>query len=51
MLVPLRLRYGVYDVARVPESRYAAFDIYNVLDGSLSETIPVPGATTSGLDW
>src|SRR6266850_2351452 len=48
MLVPVRLRYGLFAVLTVPFSRKAAFDVYIQLPGTASETIPVPVATTSG---
>src|SRR4029450_3508899 len=48
MLVPVRLRYGFSPHSSEPVRRYAAFVTYIVLNGSDSETTPVPGATRSG---
>src|SRR5687767_815281 len=48
MLVPVRLKYGLLPHGSVPFRRYAAFVTYIVLVGSDNETMPVPGATTSG---
>src|SRR5436190_825941 len=48
MLVPLRLRYGRYDVETVPGRRYGANVAYSALAGSLNDSIPTPGATRSG---
>src|ERR1043166_5535877 len=48
MLVPLRLRYGRYEVGIVPGSREDAIDVYIALAGSLRDSMPTPGATRSG---
>ena len=48
MLVPLRLKYGRYDVETVPGSRYGDMVAYIALDGLLSDSMPTPGATRSG---
>src|SRR6266516_4094767 len=49
MLVPLRLRYGRYGVGTVPLRRYAGIELYKKLSGALSDSMPTPGATRSGL--
>ena len=49
MLVPLRLKYGLYAVGTVPETRYDELVEYIVPQGSDSDTVPTPGATRSGL--
>src|SRR3954470_5864291 len=49
MLVPLRLRYGRYVVDTVPGSRYGDSVAYIALAGLLSDSMPTPGATRSGL--
>jgi hypothetical protein len=49
MLVPLKLRYGRYEVDTVPFSRYGDFAVYIQLAGLLSDSMPTPGATRSGL--
>src|SRR3954466_7680033 len=48
MLVPLRLRYGRKDVETVPVRRNGASVEYITLAGSLSDSMPTPGATRSG---
>ena len=48
MLVPLRLRYGRYEVGTVPFNRYAPSAPYIQLLGLLSDSMPTPGATRSG---
>ena len=50
MLVPVRLRYGFLPSSdhSDPLSRYCALVVKKRLPGADSETMPVPGATTSG---
>ncbi len=48
MLVPLRLKYGGELVATEPQIRAAGRPTNNVLPGSASDSMPTPGATTSG---
>ena len=48
-LVPLRLRYGTYPGSVEPAIRAFGRVRYRWLSGLLNETVPTPGATTSGL--
>ncbi len=48
MLVPLKLRYGRYEVGTEPPSRYGDLLTWNALAGSRSDSMPAPGATMSG---
>ena len=48
MIVPLRLKYGGESVATEPQIRAAGRPTNNVLPGSASDSMPTPGATTSG---
>src|SRR5687768_12172812 len=49
MLVPLRLKYGCVEVSTVPQRRAAGCDRKSELVASVSDSMPTPGATMSGL--
>ncbi len=48
MLVPVSLRYGAAAVSMVPQIRPSAFNAKIVLSASARDSMPTPGARTSG---
>ena len=51
MLVPLIERYGSVAVGTVPHNRMSGLVLKSVLPAAVSDSMPTPGATMSGLVW